>query len=96
MKTSVQSLCNTLLALTRRKETCNKLSDIKMPVLIMVGKEDEITPPSSAHLMHEKIKDSILHIIEHSGHLSNMENPKEFNDQLKKFVSSLKIETTII
>lgn len=89
INTSKESICNTLHALSVRKETCDKLPDIKVPVLIMVGKKDKITPPSAAQLMHEKIKGSILHIIGHAGHLSNMENPYEFNDQLKKFVASV-------
>jgi len=89
INTSEQSLVNTLIALSVRKETCSRLQEIKMPVLIMVGKEDKITPPSAAQLMHEKIKGSFLYIIEHAGHLSNMENPDEFNVQLEKFISSV-------
>jgi 3-oxoadipate enol-lactonase len=89
VKTSEQSLCNTLLALSVRKETCSKLKEIKVPVLIMAGKEDKLTPPAAAQMMHEKIKDSFLKIIDHAGHLSNMENPDEFNNQLKKFIVSV-------
>ncbi len=89
VETSEQSLCNTLLALSVREETCSKLPEIKVPVLIMVGKEDKITPPAAAQLMHEKIKNSLLRIIEHAGHLSNMENNLEFNYQLKKFVATV-------
>ena len=89
LKTSRQSLYNTLHALSERKETCSKLPMIKVPALIMVGKEDKVTPPVAARLMHEKIDNSILHIISHAGHLSNMENPGEFNDQLKQFVDSV-------
>jgi len=89
VKTSRLSLCNTLHALSERNETCNKLPEIKIPVLIMVGREDIITPPASASLMHEKIKGSFMHIIGHAGHLSNMENPSEFNDQLKKFLDKV-------
>ena len=89
VKTSDQSLCNTLHSLTTRKETCSKLSEIKVPVLIMVGKEDKITPPETANFMHEKIKNSILCIIENAGHLSNIENPGEFNFQLKKFIEKV-------
>lgn len=90
MKTSKQSLYKTLHALTERKETCTKLHQIKVPVLIIVGKEDEITPPDVALLMHGKIKGSIIHIIDHAGHLSNMENSGEFNNQLTGFLSLLK------
>jgi pimeloyl-ACP methyl ester carboxylesterase len=89
LKTSEQSLFGTLLALAMREETCSKLSEIKVPVLIMVGKEDILTPPAAALLMNEKIKNSSLHIIDHSGHLSNMENPYKFNYELKKFVSAV-------
>lgn len=89
VNTSEQSLCNTLLALSVRKDTCNILPEINMPVLIMVGKEDKITPPSAAILLNEKIKDSILKILENAGHLSNLENPGEFNLQIKRFVISV-------
>jgi 3-oxoadipate enol-lactonase len=93
VKTSVQSLCNTLRALSVRKETCTGLSAIKVPVLIIVGSEDKITPPAAATFMHEKIKGSQLKIIDHAGHLSNLENPDEFNIRLRKFIASVYQET---
>jgi pimeloyl-ACP methyl ester carboxylesterase len=88
-KTTEQSLCNTLLALSVRNETCNILPEFNIPVLIMVGKEDKLTPPSAATFMHEKIKGSLLKILDHAGHLSNMENPEVFNLQLKEFIASV-------
>jgi 3-oxoadipate enol-lactonase len=93
VETPEQSLVSTLLALSVRKETCSKLAAIKIPVLIMVGKEDKITPPSAAQSMHEIINGSYLHIIEHSGHLSNLENPGEFNALLKKFLAPVYKQT---
>jgi pimeloyl-ACP methyl ester carboxylesterase len=89
MKSDKQSLYKTLHALAEREETCTRINKIKVPVLIMVGKEDEITPPEVALMMHEKIKGSIIHIADNAGHLSNMENPKEFNNQLTKFLSGI-------
>jgi len=89
VKTSEESLCGTLHALSVRKETCHMLSEIKVPVLIMVGKEDKLTPPAAAMFLYEKIKGSLLRIIDHAGHVSNLENPEEFNLQLKKFVASV-------
>lgn len=90
VNTTKQSLCSTLLALSERAETCSKLNEINVPALILVGSEDQITPPEAAGFMHKKIKGSILHIIDNAGHLSNLEQPIEFNDQLKKFLSSVK------
>jgi len=92
MKTSVQTLSATLMALAERKETCGKLAEIRVPVMILVGNEDKITPPSAAKFMHKKIQGSILHIIDHAAHLSNIENTYEFNEHLMKFVSSINIK----
>lgn len=84
--TSVQSLAYTLFALSERKGTCSKLQDIALPVLILVGKEDKITPPSASQLMQEKIQGALLYIIEHAGHVSNMENPVQFNEKVMRFI----------
>lgn len=90
VKTPTQSLYNSLHALAERKETCRKLSEIKVPVLIIVGTEDKITPLDAARFMQSRIKGSQLRIIEHAGHLSNLENPYEFNSQLNKFIATIK------
>ena len=92
MKTSEQTLRSTLLALSNRKETCSKLPNIKVPVLLVVGIEDQITPPSAAQQMQKNTNGSQLVILEHAGHLSNIENSYEFNSQLIKFVSSVKLK----
>jgi len=86
INTSQQTLCNTLLALANRKETCTYLAEIDIPVLIMVGKDDKITPPPKALFMHEKIHDSLMHVLNHTGHLANIENQYEFNYQLRAFL----------
>lgn len=89
VNTSKQSIYNSLHALAIRKDTSALLSQIMIPGLILVGKEDKITPPEMAESMHKKINGSQLNIIEHAGHLSNMENPFEFNYQIRKFISSV-------
>jgi len=86
ISTQKQSLCNTLHALAERKETCDQLPEINIPVLIMVGEEDKITPIAAAQQMHEKILNSKLEIIPQAGHLSNLENPAAFNTHLVNFL----------
>ena len=85
-KTTAQSMCNTLHALAVRKETCSKLSELTIPIQILVGKEDKITPPKVARLMLDKTQHSTLVIVEHAGHLANIENPHQFNQQLMNFM----------
>lgn len=86
LNTSTESLCNTLFAMSARKETRSELMEIGIPTLILVGKEDEITPIASSQLIHGRIRGSTLAIIPHAGHLANMENPVVFNRHLKEFL----------
>ena len=95
LDTSEQTLCNTLFALSTRSETCGDLSNIIVPVLIMVGEEDKITALAEAIFMNKGIKNSILHVISGSGHLPNMENASMFNERLKAFAFCLNKTTQI-
>jgi len=96
LNTSELSLCSTLLALSARQETFSKLPKINVPVLILVGREDLITPPAVAEVMHKNIKDSFLQVLDHAGHLSNLENPGDFNQHLKMFLNMVYKEHLII
>jgi 3-oxoadipate enol-lactonase len=89
LHTPVATICNTLMALAGRKETCSSLHLINIPVLIMVGEVDQITPLVAAIKMQAGIPGSILQVIEQAGHVSNLENPQSFNRHLKKFLISM-------
>lgn len=78
-----------LLALASRTDTTESLPQIKIPTLIMVGEHDQITPPAAVLAMQEKIPNAQLHIISQAGHLSNLENPEEFNQKLLMFLSEI-------
>ena len=72
-----------------RPDSTDLLAEIVCPTLVIVGTEDKLTPPSEAELIHRGIRNSKLRVIEHSGHLSNMETPDEFNKILIEFIDSL-------
>jgi 3-oxoadipate enol-lactonase len=82
-------VCGTLLALASRTDTTDALPKISVPTLIMVGEHDPITPPAASKAMKKAIPDSELHIIPHAAHLSNLENPEEFNQHLSHFLKKL-------
>jgi 3-oxoadipate enol-lactonase len=84
------AVSGTLIALAARTDTTSSLFTIKVPTLILVGQHDAITPPSASHAMKEKIPNSELHIIPKAGHLSNLENPEEFNLHLIQYLNKLK------
>jgi 3-oxoadipate enol-lactonase len=86
---SPQVISQGLVALAQRSETCSSLSAVKVPTLIICGREDGLTPVSESEKMHKSIKGSTLKIIEDAGHVSNLEQPKEFNMHLGDFLSEL-------
>lgn len=92
---SKQIIIMGLRALADRSETCSTLHEISIPTLIICGREDALTPLKQSEYMHSIIKGSILRIIDHAGHVSNLEQPQEFNKHLFDFISSMHEEYDI-
>jgi 3-oxoadipate enol-lactonase len=88
-KTSRIAIAGTLLALASRTDTTESLSKINVPTLILVGEHDALTPVSAVRSMSEKIRQSELHVVSNAAHLSNLENPEEFNKHLSGFLRRL-------
>jgi len=78
-----------LTALANRSETCSTLDAIRIPTLIICGREDKVTPLAQSEFMQEHIEGSNLVIIDNAGHVSNLEQPEEFNKHLHEFLNSL-------
>ncbi|HQH99892.1 MAG TPA: alpha/beta fold hydrolase [Deltaproteobacteria bacterium] len=57
----------------------SRLGEIKSPTLIIWGRHDKSFPVDHAYYGHERIKNSLVYIVEESGHLPNFEKPEEFN-----------------
>ena len=62
---------------------------LDIPVLVLVGELDNLTPVSMAKEICSKINGSIFKIIPNAGHLSNIENPYEFNMAVLHFLSQI-------
>ena len=73
----------------RKLNYLDRLSEIKIPTLIMVGEDDPGTPVSASEAMHERIPDSKLVIIKSARHLSNVEQPEVFNTNILTFLMRL-------
>ena len=63
-----------------------RLTEIRVPVQIMVGEEDPGTPVTAAEAMHERISGSELMVIPSAAHLSNIEQAETFNGALTAFL----------
>lgn len=88
-RTSPLTIAGTLIALAARTDTTSALTGINVPVLILVGEHDTLTPPSASHAMKEKIPNAEMHVIPTAAHMSNLENAEEFNKHLLTFLRKL-------
>jgi len=62
-----------------------RLNDIKIPTLYVMGEEDHLFLPSIKKIITNHMNSS-LHIIENCGHVVNVEQPAEFNDEVISFL----------
>lgn len=67
-------------------EYLDKLAQIKVPTLIIVGDHDESDPKMSKE-MHEKIAGSQLVILPKSGHMTFVDQPEKFLNAVRTFVA---------
>ena len=72
----------------RKLSYLNRLSEIKLPTLIMVGEEDPGTPVSASQAIHERIPNSKMAILPSARHLSNIEQTEAFNAALLAFLKN--------
>jgi len=86
--TSVQGYIGCAEAI-RKLNYLDRLSEITMPTLIMVGEDDPGTPVSASQAIHERISNSKLVILPSARHLSNVEQTEAFNSALLNFLKNL-------
>jgi pimeloyl-ACP methyl ester carboxylesterase len=86
---AVEGIVGALEAMSVRPDSTETLRTIDVPTLILVGEEDIITPVKEARTMHASLTGSTLCVITQAGHLSNVEQPGQFNAAVTRFVTAL-------
>ena len=59
-----------------------------MPIQLIFGSEDRLTPPEIGEDMMGMLADARLAILDGAGHLSNLETPEAFNHVLAAFLAT--------
>lgn len=75
-----------LHAMMTRPDSTPDLARISCATLVMVGGEDDLTPPGEADGMHRAIDRSVLVTLPGAGHLSNLDQPEAFSRALADFL----------
>jgi len=67
----------------------DRLSEITIPTLIMIGERDDADLHEIAKMLSQGIHDSRLIEIADAGHLVNLEKPSQFNKEVLEFLRSI-------
>jgi pimeloyl-ACP methyl ester carboxylesterase len=67
-----------------------------VPTLVIVGSDDEITPPGESQMLTRAIRGARIEIIEDAAHLTNIEQPEAFNRLLNNWLTTLPVETSTV
>jgi pimeloyl-ACP methyl ester carboxylesterase len=66
-----------------------RVSEVKLPVLCIVGDRDNMTPPKYAQYLAGKMPDCRVSIIEGGTHLAFLEKPAEVNGAIESFLNQI-------
>jgi 3-oxoadipate enol-lactonase len=66
-----------------------RLASVGCPTLVIVGAEDRGTPPEMAEDIARAIEGARLEVIAAAAHLSNIEQPAQFNRLLRAFLAAI-------
>jgi 3-oxoadipate enol-lactonase len=88
--TPVAGMVGALGAMRDRPDSTDMLPELAgLPTLVIVGDEDEVTPPAQARSMADAIPGASLVVIRAAGHLPTVERPAETTDALLAFLEGL-------
>ena len=76
------------MAIMARPDNRALLSSIRCPSLVLVGREDALTPPALAREIADGIPGSRLEIIPDCGHLSTLERPEAVTRALRAWLDA--------
>lgn len=65
------------------------LGNIRVPTLVVVGRDDVYTPVNLAEQLYDHIPGAKLAVIENAGHMPNLEQPQAFNEVLGTWLGCL-------
>ena len=78
-----------LAVVVHRTSVLERLGSIRVPTLVMCGREDLATPPEKSENIARAIPGARLVMIDGVGHMSTLEDPEAVNEHLVPFVRSI-------
>lgn len=72
-----------------RFDVRDRLGRVRIPVLIVCGEEDRLTPPAYSEYLHREIKNTRMIQVPEAGHLVMLEAPEQVNQALEAFIEDI-------
>jgi pimeloyl-ACP methyl ester carboxylesterase len=66
-----------------------RLEQIRIPALVIGGRDDRMTPPKFADYLHAHLRGSRLVQVEGAGHMVHTERPRRVNEAIRQFLLDL-------
>ncbi len=76
-------------------DVTDRLKELHCPALVVVGEDDPGTPVDMAREIHAALPGAELAILRSASHLSNLEQPHEFNRVLLRFLDKVTGRSTL-
>jgi pimeloyl-ACP methyl ester carboxylesterase len=76
-----------------RFDVMERVGEIKLPTLCIVGARDKMTPVKYSEYLHGAIEGSYLEVIEGAGHMLPIEKPEEYNSKVATFLRGKGLRT---
>jgi 3-oxoadipate enol-lactonase len=88
-RTDPRAVAAALLGMKERVDSTPTLATITVPTLIVVGRDDQLTPPPIARELQAGIPGARLEVVAYAGHLSPVEQPAATSAALRRFLDEL-------
>ena len=75
--------------MAQREDVTQMLTSVEIPVLLLVGVHDMISPPAEMQHMANSLPLATLKVVDRSGHLPPLENPDAVNKAIFGFLNPL-------
>jgi pimeloyl-ACP methyl ester carboxylesterase len=85
----VSGIVGALRAMRERADHTGTLETIRVPTLVIAGKDDQIIPSAGMLRMAEAIRGARFEMISAAGHLTPLEQPGAFNQVLTNFLQKV-------
>jgi pimeloyl-ACP methyl ester carboxylesterase len=74
------------LAAADKFNVTHRISEIDVPVFVIVGEKDDIVTPAAAKEFEKTLPRADIAVVKNADHVPMLQNPQDFNKLLKKFL----------